>query len=46
MFDDQRHVRKHVAVFVNQALVQDRARLDETVNDGDRVLVIQALSGG
>ena len=46
VFDDQRHVRKHVAVFLNQALVQDRARLDETVNDGDRVLVIQALSGG
>jgi sulfur carrier protein ThiS len=46
VFDDQRHVRKHVAVFVNQALVQDRARLDQVVNDGDRVLVIQALSGG
>ncbi len=46
VFDDQRHVRKHVAVFVNQALVQDRARLDQPVRDGDRVLVIQALSGG
>ena len=46
VFDDQRHVRKHVAVFINQALVQNRARLDQTVLDGDRVLVIQALSGG
>lgn len=46
VFDDQRHVRKHVAVFVNQTLVQDRARLDQRVADGDRVLVIQALTGG
>ena len=46
VFDDQRHVRKHVAVFVNESLVQNRARLDEAVRDGDRVLVIQALSGG
>ena len=46
VFDDQRHVRKHVAVFVNETLVQNRARLDQVVIDGDRVLVIQALSGG
>lgn len=46
VFDDQRHVRKHVAVFVNQTMVQDRARLDRRVADGDRVLVIQALTGG
>lgn len=46
VFDDQRHVRKHVAVFINQILVSDRAKLDQRVVDGDRVLVIQALSGG
>lgn len=46
VFDDQRHVRKHVAVFVNQQMQQDRARLDRPLAAGDRVLVVQALSGG
>jgi sulfur carrier protein ThiS len=46
VFDDQRCIRKHVAVFVNQTPVQDRQHLEQTVQTGDRVLVIQALSGG
>lgn len=46
VFDDQRCVRKHVAVFVNQAMVQDRIRLDLQLASGDRVLVAQALTGG
>ena len=46
VFDDQRCVRKHVAVFVNADMVHDRQRLDRWVGDGDTVLVIQALSGG
>ncbi|MES2935247.1 MAG: MoaD/ThiS family protein [Pseudomonadota bacterium] len=46
VFDDQRCVRKHVAVFINQNMVLDRNHLDQQVSDGDRVLVIQALSGG
>jgi sulfur carrier protein ThiS len=39
-------VRKHVAVFVNQQLQLDRTRLDAAVHPGDRVWVVQALSGG
>lgn len=46
VFDDQRAIRKHVAVFVNEQMVHDRVRLDRQVNAGDRVLVIQALTGG
>jgi sulfur carrier protein ThiS len=46
VFDDQRCIRKHVAVFINENLVRDRQRLDQTLQPGDRVLVIQALSGG
>lgn len=46
VFDDQRAVRRHVAVFVNRDLVHDRARLDRLLHAGDRVLVAQALSGG
>jgi sulfur carrier protein ThiS len=46
VFDDQRCVRKHVAVFVNQTLVLDRQHLTQTLTTNDRVLVIQALTGG
>lgn len=46
VFDDQRAVRQHVAVFVNQQMVQDRRHLNQILNAGDRVLVIQALTGG
>ena len=46
VFDDQRAVRRHVAVFVNRRFVQDRVNLDERLVPGDRVLVVQALSGG
>jgi sulfur carrier protein ThiS len=46
VFDDQRCVRKHVAVFINQTLVRDRQHLEQALQAGDRVLVIQALTGG
>ncbi len=46
VFDDQRDVRKHVAVFVNQHMVRDRHHLAEALVAGDRVMVVQALSGG
>ena len=46
IYDDQRSVRKHVAVFVNKQMVLDRVNLAQPVRAGDRVLVVQALSGG
>jgi sulfur-carrier protein len=46
VFDDQRAVRQHVAVFVNAELVHDRARLSQSIGDKDKVLIIQALTGG
>lgn len=46
VFDDQRCVRKHVAVFINEQLVLDRTHLTQAVPSGSKVLVIQALSGG
>jgi sulfur carrier protein ThiS len=46
VFDDQRCIRKHVAVFINKTLVTDRQHLDQPLQAGDRVLVIQALTGG
>ena len=46
VFDDQRAVRKHVAVFINRKMVQDRIHLNQSLAAGDRVLVVQALTGG
>ena len=46
VFDDQGGVRKHVAVFINQVMVRERTALNQAVDAGDKVLVIQALSGG
>jgi molybdopterin converting factor small subunit len=46
VYDDQRNIRKHVAVFVNKAMLLDRQDLSQPLTDGDQVLVIQALTGG
>ena len=46
VLDDQDNIRKHVAVFVNKTMVLDRQNLTQTLASGDRVLVIQALTGG
>ncbi len=46
VFDDQRCVRKHVAVFINKTMVMDRQTLTQPLDSGDHVLVIQALTGG
>jgi sulfur carrier protein ThiS len=46
VFDDQRCVRKHVAVFINQTMTLDRKALNQPLQAGDQVLVIQALTGG
>lgn len=46
VLDDQGHIRKHVAVFVNQFLHVQRQQLGTPVHAGDRVLVIQCLTGG
>jgi sulfur-carrier protein len=44
--DEHGAVRKHIAVFVNSQLVNDRTHLDLAVGDGDEIHVFQALSGG
>ena len=46
VFDDQGHIRKHVAIFINRDLLQNRADLTQTLRAGDQVLVVQALTGG
>lgn len=46
VFDDQRAVRKHVAVFINKQMLHDRVGLNQVLVAGDRILVVQALTGG
>jgi sulfur-carrier protein len=46
VLDEQGHVRKHVAVFVNNEMIASRRNLSLTVGENDSIMVIQALSGG
>ncbi|HSH92153.1 MAG TPA: MoaD/ThiS family protein [Ramlibacter sp.] len=46
VLDEQGNVRKHVAVFVNAQMIRDRAALDIPLQNEDKVVVIQALTGG
>jgi sulfur carrier protein ThiS len=46
VLDEQGAVRKHVAVFVNGEMVRRDAVLERGVTGADRIMVIQALTGG
>jgi molybdopterin synthase sulfur carrier subunit len=46
VFDDQGHLRQHVAVFVDGELVKDRVELATQVGPDSEIFVMQALSGG
>jgi sulfur-carrier protein len=46
ILDDQGAIRKHVAVFVNQEMHLPRDDLSRLLRSGDKVLVIQCLTGG
>lgn len=46
VLDEQGHVRKHVAVFINNEMIASRRDLSRAVGENDSIMVIQALSGG
>jgi sulfur-carrier protein len=46
VLDEQGAVRKHVAVFLNGDMLVRETALARRVADDDRVMVIQALTGG
>ena len=46
VLDEQGAVRKHVAVFVNGEMIASRRELGQPLGSGDRIMVIQALTGG
>ena len=46
VLDEQGAVRKHVAVFVNAKMIASRSNLELPLAAADKVMVIQALTGG
>lgn len=46
VLDDQGALRRHMTVFVDGRIIQDRTRLSDPVGVASRVYVFQALSGG
>ena len=46
VLDEQGSVRKHVAVFINATMIASRSELDVALQPDDKVMVIQALTGG
>ncbi|TQV89356.1 MoaD/ThiS family protein [Aliikangiella coralliicola] len=46
ILDDQRRLRKHILVSVDNVFVEDRVNLTDLVKPDSEVYVLQALSGG
>ena len=44
--DDQARLRKHVLVFLNGEIIEDRKGMGDSVEASGELLVMQALSGG
>lgn len=46
VLDDQHRLRKHVVIFIDGKVVEDRETLSDAVSEHTEVYVMQALSGG
>jgi molybdopterin synthase sulfur carrier subunit len=46
VLDEQGHLRRHMALFIDGRQIQDRVQLADDVPSGAVVDVVQALSGG
>ena len=46
VLDDQGRLRRHVVVFVNGEMIEDRERMSDRVEPSSELFVMQALSGG
>jgi molybdopterin converting factor small subunit len=44
--DERGRLRPHVNIFIGKALIRDRRNLSDSVSAGDKVSILQALSGG
>jgi molybdopterin converting factor small subunit len=46
LIDEQGRLRQHVNIFIGERLIKDKQQLSDTINEGDEVFIMQALSGG
>ncbi len=46
IIDDQRTLRHHVNIFINNTMIKDRINLQDRVDTKDTIFIMQALSGG
>lgn len=46
LLDDQKSLRKHVNIFINDKMVVDRITLLDEIDEDDEIYIMQALSGG
>jgi len=46
LLDDQRRLRKNIAIFVDGRLIRDRRHLGDALAPDSNIYVLQALSGG
>jgi hypothetical protein len=46
VLDDQGRLRRHVVIFIDGKMVEDRRGLTDAVGSESELLVMQALSGG
>ncbi len=44
--EDTGRLRRHVNIFVGEEPIRDRERLSDRVGEGDKIFILQALSGG
>jgi sulfur-carrier protein len=46
VLDEQGRLRKHVTIYLDGSVIQDRLRLSDPVGPRSEIYVLQALSGG
>ena len=46
VLDDARRLRRHVNIYINDALIIDRDGLSDVLASGDRLYILPAVSGG
>ena len=44
--DEHGRLRKHVNIFINKSMINDREQLSDQVSPADEIYIFQALSGG
>ncbi len=46
VLDDADRLRQHVNIYINDALIVDRNGLSDALDNGDRLYILPAVSGG